>query len=269
MPTGKPHRHTLWHETGCILVEELQFRGTVPGATRVWLNGVVEADNLTPTADGDVFRYRVDVRWVILDERGEQRQVGSSFEASTPRRLGEDESLPVRVAAELPPGRYRYTAAVSDAAPGEGASRRAGNYRRSDLLVRDVDIGPPTLSDVAVAADSGGTWSPGGGVNLRASPAHLTGPDGVAFIYFEVYNLTRGSGYVTRVRLEPEADGDAFDLSFPGDVAGDASVTRRLLRLDLSDTEPGSYRMIVTVRDEASGTSTLPYRTGITVDRRS
>ena len=63
------------------------------------------------------------------------------------------------------------------------------------MLVRELASGAPALSDVAVAADSGGVWTPGAGIRLRPSPAHLTGADGVGYVYFEVYNLTPGGQY--------------------------------------------------------------------------
>jgi len=253
-----------------LLLEELQFRSPRDETNRVWINAVIEAERLTPTEtlDGQ-FRYRVDARWVLVDEIGEARTHNSSFEAITPARLGHDESLPVRLAADLPPGQYRYVFLVRDTQIPSGQDVRSGNYHRVDLTVRELSAGAPALSDVAVAADSGGVWSPGGGIRLRPSPSHLTGADGVAFVYFEVYNLTPGGQYTTHIRLEPEDDddGDVFELSFPGDGATDVSrMSRRLLRVDLRDTEPGHYMMQVTVTDGATGASTLPYYTPITVN---
>jgi GWxTD domain-containing protein len=254
-----------------LLVEELQFQSPREGMNRVWVNAVIEADRLTPVnLPGGQFRYQVEGRWVIVDELGESTTHNSSFRASTPRVLGRDESLPVRMAADLPPGRYRYALLLRDAHTSPGKELRSGNYRRVDLTVRELGAGAPALSDVAVAADSGGAWSPGGGVRLRPSPAHLTGTDGVAYVYFEVYNLTPGGQYTTRIRLQPAEgeEGEAFDLSFPGDGATDASrMSRRMLRVDLSDSEPGRYTMQVSVTDEATGASTLPYYTPITVNR--
>ncbi len=254
-----------------LLVEELQFLSPREGMNRVWINAVIEAERLTPVSlPGGQFRYRVEARWVIVDANGESQVHSSSFEAVTPKRLGRDESIPVRLAADLPPGQYRYALLLRDSRLAPGQDQLSGNYRRVDMTVRELGAGAPALSDVAVAADSGGVWSPGGGIRLRPSPAHLTGADGVGYIYFEVYNLTPGGQYTTQIRLEPEkgdAD-DAFELSFPGDGAtGTSRMSRRLLRVDLRDTEPGSYVMRVTVTDSASGASTLPYYTSVTVNR--
>jgi hypothetical protein len=254
-----------------LLVEELQFVSPTEGKNRVWINAVIEAEKLTAVAlPGGEFRYRVDARWVIVDANGESQIRNSSFEAVTPRILGRDESLPVRLAADLFPGQYRYSLLLRDTRLAPGQEQLSGNYRRVNMTVRELGAGAPALSDVAVAADSGGVWSPGGGIRLRPSPAHLTGADGVGYVYFEVYNLTPGGQYTTQIRLEPE-DGDAddaFELSFPGDGATDTSrMARRLLRVDLRDTEPGSYVMQVSVTDEATGASTLPYYTSVTVNR--
>jgi hypothetical protein len=254
-----------------LLVEELQFRSPREGLNRVWINAVVEAEKLTPTEtiDGQ-FWYRVEARWVLVDEDGESVTYNSAFETTVPRRLGRDESLPVRLAADLSPGQFRYSLLVRDTQTPAGQRLRSGNYRRADLSVRQLSAGAPALSDVAVAPDSGGAWSPDGEIRLRPSPAHLTGADGVAFVYYEVYNLTPGGRYTTRLRLEPKDDdaGDPFELSFPSDgTTGLGRMSRRLLRLDLRDTDPGVYVMKVTITDEETGASTLPYYTPITVNR--
>ncbi|MCK5489360.1 MAG: hypothetical protein KAI98_05205, partial [Gemmatimonadetes bacterium] len=253
-----------------LLVEELQFRSPRAGMNRVWINAVVEAEQLTPTrTPAGGFRYRVEARWILVDEVGESVTYNSAFETTTPRRLGRDESLPVRLAADLSPGQYRYAFLVRDTQIPAGKKQRSGNYRRADLSVRELSAGAPALSDVAVAADSGGAWSPGGGIRLRPSPAHLTGADGVAFVYYEVYNLTPGGQYTIRIRLEPQDDdADPFELSFPSDGMTDFSRrSRRLIRLDLSDTDPGWYMMEVTITDEETGISTLPHYTPVTVNR--
>lgn len=254
-----------------LLVEELQFLSPREGMNRVWINAVIEAERLTPIAlPGGQFRYRVEARWVIVDGNGESQVFNSSFEATSPRKLGRDESLPVRMAADLPPGEYRYALLLRDSRLAPGQDQLSGNYRRVELIVRELSAGAPALSDVAVAADSGGVWSPGAGIHLRPNPAHLTGGDGVGYIYFEVYNLTPGGEYTTHIRLEPDEDdaGDAFELSFPGAGSTDVSrMSRRMLRVDLRDTDPGRYMMQVTVTDSETGESTLPYYTPVTVNR--
>ncbi|MEJ2546631.1 MAG: hypothetical protein P8125_02320 [Gemmatimonadota bacterium] len=255
-----------------FIVEELQFLAAAGDSTRLWLNGVVEGANLTPSPEpGGGFRYHVEARWLLMNEAGKLRGVQSGFEAVAPRRLGSDENIPIRLALDLPPGEYRYTFVARDGYSEPGEALPSGNFHRGDILVRRFAVTIPDLSDVAIASDSGGNWTPSGpggsGAGIRPSPAHLTGPDGVAYMFFETYGLEPGASYTTNVRLEPvEGDGTPFDLSFPGEAPMEPRPrVGRILRLDLSDSEPGAYRMSLSVKDESSGERTLPFDTEILV----
>jgi len=256
-----------------LMVETLQFRSARPSTNRVWINALLEGDKLTAKPDGDRFAYQVDARLAIMDERGEYEHFDASFSASAPRRLHRDQSLPVRIPVDLPSGEYRYTLVARDglAEPGAG---RSGNYYKSAMVVRDLTGQLPVLSDVAVAADSSGIWTPltpvGPDLGIVPSPAHLTGGDGIAYVYFEAYNLTPGGRYETRMTFEPEGQrGEAFDLSFEGEVPFEgAPRTRRTLRLDLTDAKAGAYDISVTVTDAETGRRTLPHTTSIVVSRR-
>ncbi len=268
---GVPEKPDV-HPDSRLLVEDLQFRSARRGASRVWINAVIEADKLTARPDGASFRYQVEARLALVDENGDFSRHDRSFEARVPRRLREDESLPVRIAADVPPGDYQYTLMVRDALADPG-SERSGNYLRKSIVVRDLSGTLPVTSDLAVAADSGGTWAPlgsaGPNIGLRPGPGHRTGPDGVAYVYFEAYNLTPGGQYEARVTLAAEdGDGDEFDLTFNGEVPFEgAPRTRRILRLELEDTPPGTYEMSVTVTDGSTNRATLPLSTSIVISR--
>jgi hypothetical protein len=257
-----------------LLMEELQFESGEKDRTRLWLNGVVEGDHLTPDRlENGSYRYRVEARWTIVDANGDLVRRDGSFEATTPHLLGKDESVPVRMAVDLAPGLYRYNVVVRDAHAAGSGKLRSGNWHRATVTVRDMELRLPVLSDVAVAPDSASGWLPlapaGADAGLRPSPSHLLAPDGTGWMYFESYGLTAGGAYSTRVRLVPaDGKGESFDLSFEGEVPeGAGTRVRRLLRLDLSDARPGRYDMTVRVRDEATGSETLPYETAVTVSR--
>ncbi|MFW6083808.1 MAG: GWxTD domain-containing protein [Gemmatimonadota bacterium] len=263
-----PERPTIDPDSR-LMVETLQFRSRSRGKNRVWVSALLEGDRLTPRPEGTAFRYRVDARLALVGENGEYETHDASFAARSPTRLGRDQSVPVRIPLELDPGEYRYTLTLRDGQAEPGA-RPSGNYRRGSVTVRDLAGRLPVLSDVAVASDSAGSWQPqapsGPDLGMVPGPAHRTGPGGVAWIYFEAYNLTPGGRYETRVRFEPAGDGEAFDLSFSGEVPFEGQPrTRRVLRLDLADAEPGNYETSVTVTDEESGDVTLPHTTSIVV----
>ncbi len=253
-------------------LEWLQFRSGRPGHTRVWLNGIAESDELSPEElpDGRLL-YRVDAVWTVLDESGDfYGRFPAEVRIERERELAEDSGLSIRISADLAPGSYSYLFSVSDFKDRFQEGPVSGGYARDTLEVRDLGGDLPILSDVAVAADSGGSWTPGGGVFLRPTPVHTTGADGVAHVYYEAYNLTPRGVYETRVRVEPKDGGEPFELTYPGSVRlGFRVATRGVLRLDLADTEPGVYRISVTVRDLTTGTTTLPTRTEIIVDRET
>lgn len=250
-------------------LEWLQFRSARPGRTRVWLNGSVDTGALTAVKlpDGRL-RYRVDAVWTVLGEDG---GFFERFEAPVEMALAEKPEsgtgISIRVAADLPPGSYAYLFSAADPNVLSDSGPVTGGYAYDSVTVRDLGGRNPLLSDVAVAADSGGSWSPGGGIFLQATPVHTTGSDGVAFAYFEAYNLTAGGAYQTRVRLRAERGGAPFDLRYPGTAtSGGRVATRGVLRIDLSATEPGAYEMSITTRDLTTGLTTLPVRTTIVVD---
>lgn len=251
-------------------LEWLRFRAPRPGLTRVWLNGVVDASSLISVERDGRDAYRVDAVWTLLDESGESyRRMPASIDFLTDEELAPDVGFAVRLHADLPPGRYRWMLVMSDAySREEGEDGVRGGYASGEVEVRSLSGDLPVLSDVAVSADSGGSWSPAAGIHLNPAPARTTGDDGAAFIYFEAYNLTRGGRYETRVVLTPADGGPPFDLSYPGTTpAGASVVTRGYLRVDLSASPPGTYEMSVTVRDLTTGHLTLPVRSEIHVPR--
>lgn len=249
-------------------VEWLGFRAPRPGLTRVWLNGLVEAGTLRPAESDGEEEFRVGAVWTVRDSSGDfLRRVPATFELPVPESPGHDAGLAIRFPMDLAPGQYVWMVALEDlVGRAEEDDPAPGGYATGTLTVRDMSTDLPLLSDVAVSPDSTGRWIPAAGIRLNPSPTHATNREGIAWIYFEAYNLTPRGRYETRVVLEPVDGGRTFDLSYPGDVPGGGTiVTNGYLRLDLSQTDPGRYRVAVTVRDFTSGVTTLPVRTEIVV----
>jgi hypothetical protein len=242
-----------------LMVEDLQFRSRTVGKTRVWLNGLIEAKELSgyTMSDGSL-RYELEAVYSLIDSRDQLIQGRQLFETLAEEKLGEDESIPIRILLTLPPGRYRYTLMVRSTHRERGKDP-IGNYRRGVLTVHEYDATVPQLSSVAVAPDSGGDWTAGGRIYIKPSPAHNTGPDRVAYIYYEAYGLTPGGEYVTTVHMDPAGFGEDFTLEFRR-LAGPspAEPTRGYLRLDLRKTPPGRYKMDVVVTDASTALATLP-----------
>jgi hypothetical protein len=245
--------------------EWLQFRSPRPGRTRIWVNVEVPGDQVREAAErGDT--RRLEAVLVLL---GEEEQdlviVPAEFDLRLAAEPVPGEVLSVRVPAELPPGNYRTLFRLS--IPGGRGGPPTGNFHGDSLIVRDFGGTLPLLSDVAVAPDSGGAWQPRSGLSIRPSPSHRNGPDGVAWIYLEAYNLTPGGAFTARVRLRSDGEAvPAFEQQYSGTaVSGARIVTPIVLRLELLDTPPGDYALEVGVTDVATGVQALDSRTTLEV----
>ncbi len=257
-----PERPDVKMDLG-LLQEWLAFRLPMPDRTRMWLLLMVsgeDIDDIDPRPDGGL-----EVNVTALDDRGHQEHVTRRLAFPDP---GND--VVVRFPLDLVPGSYEIRVVVRAGPPrtpdDEDRSPPSGAYVASSLTVPEFDETLPRLSDVAVSPDSGGAWAQTSDVSLSPLPIHTTNADGRLWIYFEAYNLTPGGRYSAQVRLEPEDGGQPYDLEFSGIARPEGRiVTPSGLRLDLSDSSPGRYRLSLTVRDQATGRVTLPVGTDILI----
>lgn len=245
-----------------FLHEWVQFRLPTPARTRVWLLLAISGEDLADVeVDPD---YGLEVVVTALGDDGSLAgPVGGRLQLPA-----EGADLVARLPLDLPPGSWEARVLIRSGParrPGDDSREQpSGGYTVSPLPVRELVGALPQLSDIAVSPDSGGAWGQTPGIGLSPSPVHAT--DGRVWIYFEAYNLTPGGRYAATVRLDPEGDGQPFDLEFSGLAASaDRLGTRSALRLDLEGTPPGRYQLSLTVRDIASDRVTLPARTSITL----
>jgi hypothetical protein len=160
-----------------------------------------------------------------------------------PRELDDDDAVVARVPLSIGPGGYPFTLVVED---GNSVDGRAGNWGRGSVTGL-APSGLPEISDLAVAADSGGVWTRDGETFLAVSPAHVTGPDGEIHMYFEVYGVRDAGPYSVEVRVVPESGG----------------IGPHHLRLDLSDSEAGAYTLGVRITDAEYDRMSLPTTTPV------
>lgn len=257
-----PERPDVRMDLG-LLQEWIAFRLPVPERTRMWLLLLVSGDDLEDVEvdpDGGL-----EVVVTALDESARQEHAASRISVPEP---GND--IVVRLPLELAPGVWETRVIVRAGLPREPDDEDrpppSGGYIVSSVTVPELGGTLPRLSGIAVSPDSGGVWAQTSTVSLSPMPVHTTNADGRLWIYFEAYNLTPGGRYTAQVVLEPEGGGPPFDLAFTGVAQPEGRiVTPSGLRLDLSEANPGRYRLSLTVRDQATGRLTLPARTEILV----
>lgn len=272
--------------------ELLRFRRPGTDSTDVWVLASARSGDLSLAGDGDMrsaapdrgggvesdsLTYSLELDFGILMRDG-QRLIHEEQLVATDDPLRQDDGVVVRTFLVLGPGVYPFTVAIRDA----HARGSIGNWARDTLSTSTRPVGIPELSDIAVAPDSGGDWSRDGEAFLKVDPQHVMGRDGAVHIYFEVYGIIPERAYDVSVRVVPTAVADslwvlprdelAFELAFPSQMPPaarrDRSVGRHYLRLDLSDTAPGSYQLAVRVTDLEAGIVSLPAVTEIIRLRR-
>jgi hypothetical protein len=248
-----------------FVMEWLSFRLPLVERTRVWLLAAISGEDLDRVRLSGQRENPEVILSLLNDDSGEHHRFVAEM---APRAPGADVVL--RLPVEVQPGQYSATVILRIGEPRDPTVMEApspsGSYLEVPLSVRDYGGVLPRLSDIAVSPDSGGSWSQVDQVALSPSPAHVTNPDGRMWVYFEAYNLTPGGAYSATVHLDPEEDGAAFDLEFSGTARAEGRiVTRSGLRLDLSQSPPGRYRLSLTLRDLATGRTTLPAQTWVEI----
>jgi hypothetical protein len=252
-----------------LLIENLRFWNPNAGQASVWLVASARAADLRGEQTEQGWSYAVRARGGVLTPDSVLTfQVDRRLELERP--LPAEAGVELRYALNLQPGQYPMTLAVLD----ENQGRDTGNWLQDTLRVPDYGMSLPIVSDLALAADSGGTWTRDGETFLRVTPAHVPGADSVIHIYFEVYGIPSGGEYEVNVRLvaggsfeslsEVEARAPAFQLSYR------AAMPERSLpigthhaRVDLRDTQRGDYTLVVYVRDLETQVTSLPTTTWV------
>lgn len=249
-----------------FVAEAVRFPAPFDSGSTVWFLGAARAGDLDRDSMGQV-GVAGSVVCRTPDGLTSQDAPGKTVAAD---RLSDDDAVLLAIPVRLGPGSYPCTATLRDVASADPK----GSWLQDTVTVPQTQRGLPSVSDIAVASDSGGTWTRDGETFLHASPAHVTNPRGFAHIYFEVYGVDRGSPYEVDLRLVPEDHGDrvyemrasdaVFSLRFASNMPENARpLGTHHLRLDLRDTPRGKYVLAVRVMDLDNEVHSLPATTWI------
>jgi hypothetical protein len=254
--------------------ETLRFREPATDLSEVWFLAATRVGDLTARAAVDpeteedgLVAYDVGARLAFLAPGG-MRRSDVIVRPLLDDPLADEDGIPVRFPVALGPGTYPYTLVLRDLGADRG---NLGNWVLDTVIVSARQSGLASISDIAVAADSGGSWTRDGEVFLPVDPTHVVAADGTAHVYFETYGLRPGSAYDVEIRVIAEEAADevfdvtpddlAFILRFPSVTAADRAgngIGRHHLRVELGSSPPGAYLLAVRVTDRARGISSLP-----------
>jgi hypothetical protein len=255
-----------------LAYETLRFQNPGRDETTVWVIAAARAGDLTRAEDDGAVGYRIRTEIGLMAD-GQLTLRGDERSANRRESLGADDALVSRIPLELPPGRYPYTISVRDL---NRDGIPSGNWIHDTVSVPEHQPALPDVSDLAMAADSGGTWSRDDRTFLAVTPTHVLGSDGVLHLYFEVYSIRPDGEYEVEVRVvgeklrnevyeTPEAQ-LVFTLRYDDTMPTSAHpIGRQSLQLDLSGARPGTYVVAARAVDKATGVPSLPAVATVTV----
>lgn len=227
----------------------------------------------------------VDYRYqLIVSEPDEARAAArgeQEIRIATPREIPRQPGamLPGVRSVRVDPGSYQYGLKVTDLNSGR-AGLVQGTVTVDDFASRDLSMSGVVLAHTVGPADGPGRFVRWNRVKVLPLPSRIFRGEQPVYVYYEVYGLDAdedGSArYRTTYTLEarsPDRNVVARFFSAVGDLLGGAeergSVTYSFDRsdpsapdplleyisLDVSDSPPGEYTLVVSVEDTVSGGS--------------
>jgi len=242
---------------------DLDDQGDPNSGASLWTAASVQAGRLRGVFESG-WNYSLDMTVTLYDADTLVARTDTRHDYVLGSRLDPNESdgFPIQALLKVPAGEYDYRIVIRD---NNWEDDRSVNQIRGRLVVPKSIMTQPFVSSVAIAADSAGTWIPASNLELQLNAARIVQKDARPFVYFEAYGLTPGSSYRGEVRLVSRwvsrgqgeffrGTYEPFQMQYRGSVPPDPSEpVRKLLRLDLSDTEPGPYEVQIRVRDLETG----------------
>jgi len=255
--------------------QHLAFREGRGDTVDLWAAASVHAGRVRGVWEGG-WRYSLGILFELY--RGEELVASSSDRAEHTLNLQlpptTSEGFPLQTVVRVMPGEYRYRLRLTDFNWPDG---RSINEKTGTITVPRFDVSGPVVSSIAIAADSGGTWTPTPDLELKLNAARIVRSTARPYIYFEVYGLSPGASYRGEVRLvstwvsrgkgeDFRGEYRPFQLQYRGTTPEDPSEpVRSTLRLDLSRTQPGPYEVTVKVTDLSTGRSSTTRRARLKV----
>ncbi len=255
--------------------QQLVFYPVNESEVDLWAAVSVHAGRVRGVFEGG-WKYELGMTFALLKDGEEvardESRVKHILSALIPPHTSD--GFPIQTRVRVPPGRYDYRIEVRDL---NWEGDRSLNVKEGNVVVPQFDPSRPFISSVAVAADSGGSWSPATGVELKLNAARMVQTDARPFVYFEVYGLTPGGPFRGDVRLvstwTSKGTGETFDgvrqpfqLQFRGTAPEDPDrPVRSVLRLEMKNTRPGPYEVQVRFTDIETGEKSEVRKTRVLV----
>jgi hypothetical protein len=173
--------------------------------------------------------------------------------------FGEDQHVTGFFAVPIPEGDLTVRMALDQ------SRRDAGEVVEDTVSVPDAESDPIAMSDLIIGReDSELTWVSGPDT-VHLTPSARFPSTARLEVYYELHGLERGAPFRSRLEVRKEGGGSVFGffkrlfggggppiaLSFDGLASG--RISRILQTVDISDLDPGRYRLRVIIEEPQSG----------------
>ncbi|MCL7971287.1 MAG: hypothetical protein M8866_04220, partial [marine benthic group bacterium] len=177
----------------------LAFYGGSPEIVAFWAAASVEAGRIRGMFDGG-WKYSLSLGLELFQNDSLVAEKTRRTDFIFSRQVADTtrDGFPLQTMLSVPPGEYDYRLVVKDL---NWPDDRSVNVIRGKVRVPSFTIEHPTVSSIAVAADSVGTFRPARDVELQLNAAAIVEKAARPFIYFEVYGLTPGGSYRGEIKL--------------------------------------------------------------------
>ena len=232
------------------------FRGE-GGTTRVVASFAVPVGELEEERERWSVRYRFDVSVELADTaRRTVTRTDDSVHVRLPRRVRSEHLLHTHVELDARPSRTTVQRVIMTDASTPGI----GQLYTTPFTIPDYRGDELMLSDVALGLTGAATGWRRGDATVALLPTRLF-PASAFDVFYEVYNLPRGTPYQTDIAIEqiagpdgePVVDPRTVHLRFSGEARSDEEGTVAELRSVRSGLDRGRYRITATVTDAATG----------------
>ncbi len=251
----------------------LRYEASLGGSARTYVVGdpdgvgwqlllvfAVPGSALVPEASGGGVSYRLGTRILVRTLEDETvAYVDSTNVLTTDRALDEDQHMTGFVGVPVPIGEFTVRVALDQ------SRRDAGQVLEDTVHIPDPETEPVSMSDLIIGREDSELMWVSGSDTVNLTPSARFPPTARLQVYYELHGLERGAPYRSRLEVKKESGGSIFGffkrlfggggppiaLSFGGLASGRTS--RILQTVDISDLEPGRYRLRIVVEDPEGG----------------
>jgi len=235
----------------------LAFRSAASDSVALWAAVSVPGGRVRAVFGGG-WTYRLGIQVELFSGADPVASASTNVSHTMRSKLPEEyaDGFPLQAGVRVPPGRYVYRSTVIDH---NWNPERGRNVQEGEIVVPSLVASGPTVSSIAVVADTAGSWQPAPGIRLKLNASRIVRKTRRAYLYYEAYGITAGGRYRADLRVVSPGGREALQVQATGSAPGESGApVRSADRLAIDDLAPGRYSAVVRVTDLETGRISEP-----------